>query len=73
MVQKSGDVPALLKTKHCPGKTEDQALSGKAAERSDSPNGRTEYASGNRQVRPWKNDDRFRGEDVIGKTIHLVS
>ena len=56
----------------CSSAAEDQALSGKATERSDSPNGRTEYASGNRQVRPWKNDDRFRGEDVIGKTIHLV-
>ena len=34
--------------------------------------GQTEYSARNRQVRPWKKDDRFRVEDVIGGTIHLV-
>ena len=35
-------------------------------------NGQTEYSARNREVRPWKKDDRFREEDVIGGTIHLV-
>ena len=34
--------------------------------------GQTVYANKNRQVRPWQKDDRFRVEDVIEGTIHLV-
>ena len=32
----------------------------------------TKYAKGNYQVRPWKTDDIFHFEDVIGEALHIV-
>ena len=32
----------------------------------------TEYAKAGKQIRPWKNNDRFEPADVVGKTIHIV-
>lgn len=40
--------------------------------KNNSLKGQTKYADKNRQVRPWQKDDRFRVEDVIEGTIHLV-
>ena len=32
----------------------------------------TKYAPKNEQIRPWKKDDRFHREDVIGNELHIV-
>ena len=32
----------------------------------------TVYAEGRKQIRPWKNNDRFKPADAVGNTIHIV-
>ena len=51
---------------------EDVVCSADEGGKNNSLKGQTKYADKNRQVRPWQKDDRFRVEDVIEGTVHLV-